>query len=761
MFVARDGITLLNLPDGSGGNLLLVDPVTGEVGFIVGAPITDSLPEANILVGNASGNAEAVAVSGDLTLVASGEFQIASGVVVNADINATAGIARTKLAAASADTVAVFDGNGFLVSSAITPTKLGYLTDVTGNIQAQLDAKQATITGGATTIASANLTADLVLASNSSGKVVVTSTPVSKIALIDNLTSDAQTQLDSKLTVNVPSPVTGDMLYFDGSYWTSIGIGGVGEVITSNGSTPEWAAGTSNGLPSGGSANEVLRKIDGSDYNVEWHLPEWSDISDIVGTTADEINALAGITVGATELNALTGIGGNVQAQLNSKLSNILPQNALYVGSSGNIPGYLSPGANASILTIVAGVPTWAPLNDFGNFTGLGDVPHDYTGFGGYTVRVKMSEDGLEFAAGGGGGSVNDANNGLDLSADVAQLGGLLIKNTTIDGDGMYDLTITDVDALSLDAANVLIMSTGEIDLVANEILINGSAGTDGQLVRSTGSGTAPVWQTVDLGYVLNVNNDASTKQIKNVVDATDPQDVTTLSQVAGLISSAATPSWSDTVAGKVERSTTGESQNVVTRTAAGSSDSSNSDGRTPSEKGLVEMLLSFISTAWTWTLTQTFTAGTIHSNVTASMGAFFDGSKRLISATVSDFLDWLGINPDLVSVSESSGKVTLNMNSSRSRRFNTSATASSGFEIELSNTGNAGKFTYFRAITGTVAITCPSNFRMDNDEVDISGRWNSSTRVLTVVGVTDSPFEFSGEFDGSVWLFRASNMYV
>lgn len=47
---------------------------------------------------------------------------------------------------ATASTVPYFDANKDLVSSAISPTKLGYLTDVTSNIQAQIDGKQATLT---------------------------------------------------------------------------------------------------------------------------------------------------------------------------------------------------------------------------------------------------------------------------------------------------------------------------------------------------------------------------------------------------------------------------------------------------------------------------------------------------------------------------------------------------------------------------------------------------------------------------------------
>jgi hypothetical protein len=54
---------------------------------------------AYLLVGNASSQAVAVAVSGDVTMNNAGEFAIASGVIVNADVNANAAIASSKLAA--------------------------------------------------------------------------------------------------------------------------------------------------------------------------------------------------------------------------------------------------------------------------------------------------------------------------------------------------------------------------------------------------------------------------------------------------------------------------------------------------------------------------------------------------------------------------------------------------------------------------------------------------------------------------------------
>ena len=61
-----------------------------------------------------------------------------------------------------------------------------------------LNAKQATITGGASTITSSNLTANRALVSNGSGKVAVSAVTSTELGYLDGVTSNIQTQLDGK-----------------------------------------------------------------------------------------------------------------------------------------------------------------------------------------------------------------------------------------------------------------------------------------------------------------------------------------------------------------------------------------------------------------------------------------------------------------------------------------------------------------------------------------------------------------------------------
>jgi hypothetical protein len=66
-----------------------------------------ALTSGNILVGNGSNVATSVAVTGDIAISNSGVTSIASGAIVNADINSSADIALSKLAAGSAGQIII------------------------------------------------------------------------------------------------------------------------------------------------------------------------------------------------------------------------------------------------------------------------------------------------------------------------------------------------------------------------------------------------------------------------------------------------------------------------------------------------------------------------------------------------------------------------------------------------------------------------------------------------------------------------------
>ena len=94
--------------------------------------------------------------------------------------------------------VMVTDTNGQAANNSVTVTQLQSLANISGDIQAQLNAKQNTVTGAAQTITTANLASNIVVVSNSNGQTSNNSVTVTQLQSLANVTGDVQTQLDGK-----------------------------------------------------------------------------------------------------------------------------------------------------------------------------------------------------------------------------------------------------------------------------------------------------------------------------------------------------------------------------------------------------------------------------------------------------------------------------------------------------------------------------------------------------------------------------------
>lgn len=102
--------------------------------------------------------------------------KIVDGAIVNADINASAAIAFTKMANLTTARALVSDGSGDVSVSAVTSTEIGYLDGVTSAIQTQLNAAGGAITreGSNTTEATTTSTSDTDLLTVSSLTIAAT-----------------------------------------------------------------------------------------------------------------------------------------------------------------------------------------------------------------------------------------------------------------------------------------------------------------------------------------------------------------------------------------------------------------------------------------------------------------------------------------------------------------------------------------------------------------------------------------------------------
>ena len=108
----------------------------------------------------------------------------------------------------TADRALFSDSSGKIGASDITTTELGHLDGVTSNIQTQIDSKQNIITGAATTIDDTNLATERALISNSSGKVAVSDVTSTEVGYLDGVTSSVQNQLDAKQNIAEPHSTT-------------------------------------------------------------------------------------------------------------------------------------------------------------------------------------------------------------------------------------------------------------------------------------------------------------------------------------------------------------------------------------------------------------------------------------------------------------------------------------------------------------------------------------------------------------------------
>ena len=150
----------------------------------------------------------------------------------------------------TANRAVISNGSQKIAVSDVTDTELGYLDGVSSNVQTQLNAKQSTITGAATTIDTEDLTASRALTSNGSGKVEVSAVTSTELGYLDGVTSAIQTQLDAKQTSDADltaiaalAKTDGNLIVGNGSTWvaesgatarTSLGLGTIATQAANN-----------------------------------------------------------------------------------------------------------------------------------------------------------------------------------------------------------------------------------------------------------------------------------------------------------------------------------------------------------------------------------------------------------------------------------------------------------------------------------------------------------------------------------------------
>jgi sporulation protein YlmC with PRC-barrel domain len=206
-------LTAGNILLGNASNVATSTAVSGDItisntgvteigaGVIVNADISNSasiafsklasLTAASVLLGNASNVATATALTGDVTINSSGVTAIGSGVIVDADINASAAIAFSKLASLTAGnillgnasnvaTVTAVSGDVTINSSGVTAIGSGVIVDADVNASAAIAfSKLASLTSGNILIGNGS---NVATATAVTGDVTISNTGVTAIA---------------------------------------------------------------------------------------------------------------------------------------------------------------------------------------------------------------------------------------------------------------------------------------------------------------------------------------------------------------------------------------------------------------------------------------------------------------------------------------------------------------------------------------------------------------------------------------------------
>ena len=107
-----------------------------------------------------------------------------------------------------------FDPNGAAKTVNI-PTTTSHISEGTNLYYTDARAR-ASITGGATTVLTNNLTASRALVSNGNGKIAVSAVTSTELGYLDGVTSAIQTQLDAKVAIDVTQTITGEKNFTGG-----------------------------------------------------------------------------------------------------------------------------------------------------------------------------------------------------------------------------------------------------------------------------------------------------------------------------------------------------------------------------------------------------------------------------------------------------------------------------------------------------------------------------------------------------------------
>jgi len=234
-------------------------------------------------------------VSGDITIADTGVAAISSGVIVNADINASAAIDATK----------IHDGS-------ISNTEFGYLDGVTSNIQTQLTSLDTLKSPLASPTFTGTVSAPTPTTGDSSTKVATTEFVTNAVAV--------ENELAEMNDVDITSVSDADFLVYDSTAtkWENQAISGA-FTINNTGVATLSAGVDATKIANGSVDNTEFQYLNGVTSAIQTQID--SKQATIDASNRLNANLVGDGSVDNTELSYLNGVTSAVQTQLDGKAS--------------------------------------------------------------------------------------------------------------------------------------------------------------------------------------------------------------------------------------------------------------------------------------------------------------------------------------------------------------------------------------------------------------------------------------------------------